>query len=768
MRLADCFTPARLAEHLGPWRPYPPIADRRYWGRVPGETREYLLAQTAPVSERPWPLLTATLYRRFKADGDRQAYERPYFARRDKLIAAVITAVLTGDTPAADITDGVWLLCEESTWCLPAHQPGPGLPDPDNPHVDLFAAETAGLLAWTAVLTGEQEARIRREVKLRVLDPYRARDDWRWLGLSDPAHLNNWTPWIHANLLTASLLLDDEQHSISTATRAVAALDRYLDVVPEDGGCDEGASYWWRAGASLFECLQTLTEACGNDFGAFQLPKVRAVARYPMAAHIAGDVHVNFADGPIRPPGAVPHLLYRFAARAGDAQLRQHARAMRPEHASLVTGPNGSLGRVLAAITDDEWAALPPARFPAPRQSWLPATGVLTAREREGDTAGLYLAAKAGHNDESHNHNDVGSFVIAYNGRPLLIDPGAGAYTRQTFGPDRYQIWTMQSSWHNTPAPAGHLQAAGRAFRATDVTASLSATAAELALDLAAAYPAAAGVRSWHRRLRLDRAAPLIAIQDSWELSQSSERTACYLITPEEPQVAGATILLPSGLLIDIDADSRGAGGISVERRDLDDPQLRAIWGGHLYRITLTLPGQRGSLSTVVRPQPLPACQLAQESEDRAVHLVRVRYVRGVRRAIDGDQCDWAAQAVPDRLRSRQRDRGVRRPVHDQRGTADLAKSASYVVPVHQAAERPVQLAQIIRCPLRVLLVPLGVPPVPLAGSQDDRGDHFLHGSWAVIEPGLIYLLISRRHGRVLLAGLAVDQYQRPHPVRCG
>jgi len=604
MRLADCFTGARLAEHLKPWRPYPPAGDRPYWERVPGETRERLLAQAAPLRERPWPLLTATLYGRFKADGDRQAYERPYFARRDKLIAAVLTAVLTGDASAADVTDGVWLLCEESTWCLPAHQPG-GLPDPDHPHVDLFAAETAALLAWTAVLAGAHEARVRREVTARVLDPYRDRDDWWWLGLGDPRHLNNWTPWIHANLLISSLLLEDEQHGISTATRAVAALDRYLDAVPEDGGCDEGASYWWRAGASLFECLQTLTEACGDDFGAFQLPKVRAIARYPMAAHIAGDMHVNFADGGMRPPGTVPHLLYRFAARAGDAQLRQHARAMRPEHASLVTGPNGSLGRVLAAITDDEWTALPPARFPAPLQSWLPATGVLTAREHAGDTGGLYLAAKAGHNDESHNHNDVGSFVIAYDGRPLLIDPGAGVYTRQTFGPDRYQIWTMQSSWHNTPAPAGHPQSAGRAHRAADVRASLSAPAAELALDLAAAYPAAAGIRSWRRTLRLDRTAPLIAIHDSWELSESSERTACYLITPVEPRVADGRILLPFGLVIDVEATLDGvrAGGIGVERRDLDDPQLRAVWGDHLYRITLTLPGQRGSLSTLVRCQ---------------------------------------------------------------------------------------------------------------------------------------------------------------------
>jgi hypothetical protein len=259
---------------------------------------------------------------------------------------------------------------------------------------------------------------------------------------------------------------------------------------------------------------------------------------------------------------------------------------------------------MLAAITDDEWAAAPPVPFPAPLQSWLPATGVLTAREREGDTAGLFLAAKAGHNDESHNHNDIGSFIVASNGRPLLIDPGAGTYTRQTFGPDRYQIWTMQSSWHNTPAPAGHPQAAGRAHRATDVSAALTVPAAELTLDLAAAYPAAAGVRSWRRTLRLDRTAPLIAIHDSWELSQTSQRTVCYLITPEEPQVTGATITLPSGLVIDIDAsvDGVSAGRISVERRDLDDPQLRAIWGGPLYRISLELPGQRGSLATLVRP----------------------------------------------------------------------------------------------------------------------------------------------------------------------
>jgi hypothetical protein len=51
---------------------------------------------------------------------------------------------------------------------------------------------------------------------------------------------------------------------------------------------------------------------------------------------------------------------------------------------------------------------------------------------------------------------------VALDRRPLLIDVGVGVYTRQTFGPQRYEIWTMQSSWHNVPEVDSIQQAAGR------------------------------------------------------------------------------------------------------------------------------------------------------------------------------------------------------------------------------------------------------------------------------------------------------------------
>ncbi len=163
--IAACFSPGRLAAHLpgpGYWRPYPAAQDRGAWDAVHQATRDHLPGRPARLLAAPWPVLTASGYARFFSDGDRQVYERPYFARRDRLAAAVLTAALAGPSASRvnDILNGVWLLCEETSWRLPAHhlfarRSGQPLPDPAEPLVDLFAAETAALLACTDLLAGE-------------------------------------------------------------------------------------------------------------------------------------------------------------------------------------------------------------------------------------------------------------------------------------------------------------------------------------------------------------------------------------------------------------------------------------------------------------------------------------------------------------------------------------------------------------------------------------------------------------------------------------
>ena len=46
---------------------------------------------------------------------------------------------------------------------------------------------------------------------------------------------------------------------------------------------------------------------------------------------------------------------------------------------------------------------------------------------------GFFFGAKGGFNAESHNHNDVGSCVMYFDGKPCLIDLGREEYTAKTF-----------------------------------------------------------------------------------------------------------------------------------------------------------------------------------------------------------------------------------------------------------------------------------------------------------------------------------------------
>jgi hypothetical protein len=283
----------------------------------------------------------------------------------------------------------------------------------------------------------------------------------------------------------------------------------------------------------------------------------------------------------------------------------RHARALRGDHAAaeLAAGASGSVGRTLSAMLDTQWADEPACPFPLPAQAWLPATGVLVARSRAGTPAGLFLAAKAGHNAESHNHNDVGSFVVALDGRPLIIDVGVGIYTRQTFGPDRYAIWTMQSSWHNVPEVDAVPQAAGRQYASRLVWGVLNPGAAELSADIAGTYPPEAGIRSWHRTIRLDREASAggkIIIDDAWTINHVPARTALYLITARQPHPAAAAgrLVIPASGTLSGDTGPDGDTGLAVdyphagfdariEERPVDDPRLAATWGHSIYRITL-------------------------------------------------------------------------------------------------------------------------------------------------------------------------------------
>lgn len=152
---------------------------------------------------------------------------------------------------------------------------------------------------------------------------------------------------------------------------------------------------------------------------------------------------------------------------------------------------------------------------------------------------------------EAHNHNDVGSVVVASDGVPVVVDAGRPTYTAQTFGPDRYEIWTMQSSWHSVPQVAGVAQGVGREFAARDVQLlGPPDDVTGLALDLAGAYPVA-GLRTWRRTAQLERVDDVAraVVDDAWHLDgDDAPTTVRFLLAGDvDLDTARAVVRAPHG-----------------------------------------------------------------------------------------------------------------------------------------------------------------------------------------------------------------------------
>lgn len=567
---------------------------------------------------QPWPVLPASGFARYFRDGNREDYEQVVFARQRRFTRAAVMAARTLEPVWLDETiDGAIALCEQSTWCWPAHDDtharhGRTLPTVTDPYVDLGSGEVVGQLAWLDHLLGTElearapglRARLRHEADKRVLTPFLRRMDWHWLGLHGDVH--NWTPWIHGNILVAALVLEsDPVRRAMVVGRVIEGLDRYLAVLPPDGAIDEGYSYWWNGACRALEALDLLEHATDGSLDAVsRVPALRETIAFPHRMHLGGDWYVNVADAPARLPADQPwHALYRAALRTGQRDAAAHAAVHRRTESNSVLEEQG-LGRALRALTDEAWLTAGEAAAPLPRQVWLPSVHLLLARTDADSAAGLTLVAKGGHNGEHHNHNDVGEVIVALNGVPVLVDPGRPTYTAQTFGAQRYDLWTMQSSWHSVPEIRGTAQAPGEEYGDRDVRVQLGDFLASLSLDIAPAYPRG-DIEQWRRTAGLDRLRRKVTITDHWRLRPDAHGA----VSEERLVVAGEVVRRDDHSVLVRTVDGTGtvlvestAPVADVDSRRLEDPLLSRVWGERLLRIRVAVPSeQSGALTLTIR-----------------------------------------------------------------------------------------------------------------------------------------------------------------------
>ncbi|MBY5322642.1 heparinase II/III family protein [Rhizobium johnstonii] len=577
-----------LPDVLGDFTPGAVGSDRPKWNSVPQAVRELVIGEAEETLARAWPLITASDYREFTATGNRSRFEELYFTRRRMLNNLVLGELVEGGARfLPKIVDGIFLIAEESGWQLPAHnayeRSGARLPLPDDsqPVVDLFAAETAALLATVVALLRDEldgispeiTARVEREIEIRILSPYLDRHFW-WMGRGEE-RMNNWTAWISQNvLLTVFSLKTDQPTRHAVVKKALGSLDAFLKDYAEDGACEEGVLYYRHAALCLHGALTILDTVAPGLFGRFwQQPKIRNMAEYIAYMHVAGRYYFNFADSSavVEPCSAREYL---FGRAVGSEMLAEFAASDRAASDNPhLPGEWNLWYRVQELLVGPTLPAAPP--HPASRRDiFYPGIGLFIARDRQ-----FSLAVKGGNNGEGHNHNDVGSVSLYKNGRPFLIDVGVETYTAKTFSARRYEIWTMQSAFHNLPTFAGVMQSAGEAFGARDVEVGFDEGSARISLDISDAYPPEVQLHSYRRVVSLLRGRH-VEIVDTYD---GGKPAVLSLMTCLAPTVGPDRIDLADLGSIFVE----GAGEIEIDEIGVDDARLRSAWPEKIYRLRL-------------------------------------------------------------------------------------------------------------------------------------------------------------------------------------
>ncbi|MGQ9621709.1 MAG: heparinase II/III domain-containing protein, partial [Bacteroidales bacterium] len=511
------------------WNKLPGYRQRQFWEALPEHIRREYITVAEKYLDYSWPVVKATDYLEFIRSGDRR--QSVYSAPSRAMNSLVMGELVEGKGRFIDqIINAVWYYSEQTWWGWSAHlhfQKAPGgLPDVNEPTVDLGVGEIACDLSWIWYLFRDEfdrvhpliSARLKQEIIRKAITPYFERTDFGYMGFRG-GRPNNWNPWVNYNMLNCFLLIeDDPSRKIQQVMKVINSLDKFLNGYPDDGGCDEGPSYWGAAGALLYESLEILKNATGGKFDVFDNQLIKNIGSYFYKVNIHAPYFINFADADAT-IGGNASAVYRYGKATGDTVLQQFGAWLAKlgkwgEHS--FSGKICDQIRNLKVMDEIKNAKASEALV---ADFWFPETEIAGGRDKEGSFYGFFFGAKGGFNAESHNHNDVGSCVMYYNGKPCLIDVGREEYTAKTFSSKRYEIWTMQSGWHNLPVINGMDQMNGADFKATNIVFRANSKKVEFSANIGGAYHKQAMVKNWIRSYVLNRGKNFI-ITDKYDLTE--------------------------------------------------------------------------------------------------------------------------------------------------------------------------------------------------------------------------------------------------------
>lgn len=488
----------------------------KFWQKVRSDSRyNWLIERVKAAYEdnRHDKILNLSYYERVECHktGVRTNFDATYFSRRTWLATTAILALIYPEEEKyiKELHELIWAACDEYSWALTAHTNGTIAVD--TTQVDLDNAETGLWLAEIRdILGGRLEPLIREridyEVHRRVFENYKKGKFW-W-----EAGENNWAAVCGGSVAGALMYLDPELFE-ELKPRLMKTLDAFIKNFPDDGTCLEGPSYCGYGFGNYSIFADLYNRYTKGEAELLKGEKIKNIACYMQRCFIKGNATVSFSDGH-RNGKACAMIQYLL-----NKKFPNDVRIISPELLSVKTSSFSECIRAFLYF-DPELSLTP---FKSEDIYAKDAHQFTANREKYS------FVIKGGHNSEPHNHNDIGSFILADESGQVFCDIGVPLYTLQYFQNEhRYEHICSSSLGHSVPIIDGKPQLAGWKRRG-DLTFNEDGT---VSVEMASAYDTEDLV-TLKRNVILGEDG--VTLTDNFNIDSS--RITERFVTLEEPQI---------------------------------------------------------------------------------------------------------------------------------------------------------------------------------------------------------------------------------------
>lgn len=507
------------------------------------------------MSGKPLSCIPYSYFKQFDETGSRTDFERVYDSHRRALSVFALSVLLDG-THLEDLENAIWALCDEYSWCLTAHfryggtniprifNPAPrkdGKPDPysfEQPYVvDLGAACTAAALSEVLCLLEDRLAplvvhRARKVLMERIIEPFMAVNAPFWWETIPM----NWAAVCANGVGVAAIyLIEDDEMLAPILTRCTQAMECYLDGFEADGVCAEGLGYWNYGFSHFVVYADLLKRRTNGEIDLFADELVHRVACFYQNGTLNENNAVCFSDchDKARHQRFLVHYLHSVY---GDVEVPK------AEYEEDFSASLSDANRLLRDLFWSDPANDTDGNKPDGEALYQETQWAICRKTVDGASVGF--AVKGGHNEEPHNHNDVGSYLLDIDGEVLLGDVGAGMYTRQYFSAERYDFLVNGSQGHPVPIINGKTQIEGKDARATVYHAEADEEKMTVYMEMAAAY-GLEGLSSLERHVEFNKNSAVLSVADTYAFSGEP-----MAVTERIPTKVCPTLLDDGGVVI--------------------------------------------------------------------------------------------------------------------------------------------------------------------------------------------------------------------------